>query len=70
MMLTTIQMIELVVAVLLSGAIAGVVLFLLQRTTKKNNEFIIPDFSTNSTYEKMLNSDVSIDDIINSFKLI
>lgn len=67
-MLTEVEMVILVVAVLVAGAISSIILYRLQR--RDNSRGPGCDFTSNTTYGKMLNSDISIDEIIKDFKLI
>ena len=69
-MLTTTQMIIVVVFVLLSGAIAGSVFYLLEKKNKSSKFPIIIDFSDNFVAPKMQNTDISIDDVVKKFKLL
>lgn len=69
-MLTMVQMVILVVGVLLSGAICSIILYCLQKHSKKKTMIPLFEFSSNSTYGKMLNSDISVDEIIESFRLL
>lgn len=68
-MLTTTQMIIVVVFVLLSGAIAGSVFYLLEKKNK-SSKFPIIDFSDNFVAPRMQNTDISIDDVVKKFKLL
>ena len=70
MILSMVEMVILVVAVLIAGAICGIVLYYLQNHNKQKNAFVFADFSGSSTYSKMLNSDVAVDEIISDFKLL
>jgi len=69
-MLTTVQMVILVVAVIIAGAVCGLVLSKIENNQKQASSFNFVDFSSNSTYGKMRSSDISVDDIINDFKLL
>lgn len=69
-MLTMVQMVVLVVAVLIAGSLSSLILYFLQKKDKKNTGFECLEFTENSTYGKMLNSDVAVDDIIKDFKLL
>lgn len=68
-MLTTTQMIIMVVLAILSGAIAGVVFYLLEKKNRSSKLSII-DFSDNFVAPKMQNTDISIDDVVKNFKLL
>lgn len=70
MILSMVEMVVLVVAVLIAGAICGIVSYCLQNHNKQKNTFVFADFSRSSTYGKMLNSDVAVDEIISDFKLL
>jgi hypothetical protein len=64
-----VEIVVLVVAVLIAGAVCGGVSYRLQN--HKKNTFVFADFSGSSTYGKMLNSkDVAVDEIISDFKLL
>lgn len=69
-MLSTVQMVILVVAVLIAGALCSIILYWLQKHSKQKTIIPLLDFAKNSTYGKMLNSDVAVDDIIDDFKLL
>lgn len=69
-MLSMMEMIILVVGVLFAAVVCNVLLYWLQKRRKKNMIFYYSDFTENSTYGKMLNSDVSVDEIIPEFKLL
>lgn len=71
-MLTMVQMIILVVAVLIAGSLSSFILYYLKKRDKNkdNTRFRCLDFTENSTYGKMLNSDVAVDDIIKEFKIL
>lgn len=68
-MFTTTQMIIVVVFVLLSGAIAGSVFYLLEGKNKYS-KFPIIDFSDNFVAPRMQNTHISIDDVVKNFKLL
>ena len=68
-MLTTTQMIIVIIFVLLSGAIAGSVFYLLEKKNK-SSKFHIIDFSDNFVAPRMQNTYISIDDVIKNFKLL
>lgn len=68
-MLTTIQMIIVIIFVLFSGAIAGGVFYLLEKKNKYS-KFPIIDFSDNFVAPRMQNTDISIDDVVTNFKLL
>lgn len=69
-MLSSVQMVILVVTVIFSGALCAVLLNLLNNHLKKNMNFYCEDFSNHVTYKRMRNADVDLDDIIYNFKLI
>lgn len=60
----------LVITILALGALSGVLLFYLKEITHRDNLPTTSHFSQNLTQAKMENSTVSVDDIINGFKLI
>lgn len=70
MVLSMVEIVILVVAVLVAGAVCGMVLYYLQNRNGRKTTFTFMDFSENSTYGKMLNSDVKVDEIIKGFKLL
>lgn len=70
-MLSSVQIVILVVTVIFSGALCAVLLNLLNNHTKKRDmNFYCEDFLNHVTYKKMRNADVDLDDIIYNFKLI
>lgn len=69
-MLTTVQMVILVVTVIIAGAVCGLVLSIIENNKKREFSYNKIDLSLNSTYGKMRNSDISVDDIIDDFKLL
>lgn len=70
-MLSSVQMVILVVTVIFSGALCAVLLNLLNNHTKKKDmNFYCEDFSNHVTYKRMKNTDVYLDDIIYNFQLI
>lgn len=70
MILSMVEMVVLVAAVLIAGAVCGVIFYYLNNHGKRKGSFPVSDFSGGTTNDKMLNSDVSVDDIIKDFKLI
>lgn len=68
-MFTTVQMIFIVIAVMVMGAFAGVVFYLLEKRDK-HSQFSMLDFSENYVAPKMSNTDISIDDVVKNFELI
>lgn len=68
-MFTTVQMVIIVIAVVVAGALAGVVFYLLVRKNMRSS-FPMFDFSENYVAPKMSNTDISIDDVVKNFKLI
>lgn len=69
-MLTEVQMVILVVAVLVAGAISSIIFYYLQKCNNSKGTGCTFDFTSNATYGKMLNSDISIDEVIKDFKLL
>lgn len=69
-MLSMTGMVILVVVILALGALSGILLFYLKEIAHKDNLSTTSHFSQNLTQAKMENSTVSVDDIIDGFKLI
>lgn len=68
-MLSTVQMIILVISVMVAGAVAGIVFYFLEKR-EKPSQFSMIDFSNNYVAPKMQNTDISIDDVIKNFKIL
>lgn len=68
-MLSTVQMIILVISVMVAGAVAGIVFYFLEKR-EKPSQFSMIDFSNNYVAPKMQNTDNSIDDVIKNFKIL
>lgn len=66
-MLSTVQMIILVIAIMIAGAIAGIAIHLIRKD--RYSYFNLCSFSNNYVEPKMQNSNISIDDVVKNFKL-
>ncbi len=67
-MVTTVQMIVIVVIVMGAGAVCSILLHIFN--THKKNRLQILNFTDNNISGKMVNSDIRVDDIIQKFKLL
>lgn len=67
-MLTSLQMVFCVIGILLIGGVIGLVISLYEK--RKKESFLVIDFSDNFVAPKMLNSDISIDEVVEDFILL
>lgn len=67
-LLMVFYMIFFAVVSLIVGGIGGIVFYCLENHKKQKTFFA--NFSENSTYGKVPNADVAVDEIINDFKLL
>ena len=68
-MITTIQMLLVIIIVIFIGAFTGVFFYLIKKMDK-HSQFSVLNFSENYVAPKMKNTDISIDDIVKNFELI